>query len=102
MITGNISGEINGTWTVVHDSGEFSSAVTSYDITGLQGDTDIEYQLITRVVNGYAGANTIRFRLNSDSGSNYGIQNMLGESATASAARYTGRNNIYRRFFCCF
>jgi hypothetical protein len=47
MRTGIINGEVNDLWAVVHDSGELTSS-TNYVITGLEGDTDLEYFLIMR------------------------------------------------------
>ena len=94
MRTGIIEPEINGMWQVVHDSGELLSAVTTYSITGLKGDTDIEYQLIVRGVNDYAGATDYGVTFNSDTGSNYGYQEIKGNDSTASASRNTSVTSI--------
>jgi len=92
MKLGNVEGEINGLWQVAHDSGELTSAVTSYDITGLEGDTDIEYQLIFRFVGGANSSYGLRF--NSDTGSNYGKQYIASANTTPYAARQIGRNRL--------
>lgn len=89
MKTGSLEGFVDRTWAVVHDSGELAAAVTSYTISGLDGNTDIRYRLISRVVNGYNGASDYLLRFNADSGNNYGRQYVLGTGSTASAARNT-------------
>ena len=94
MRIGNIDGNINDMWEVVHDSGELTSAITSYDITGLKGDTDIEYQLISRVVGNTSSGYNVKLRINSDSGSNYGQQLIAGTDSSASANRATGIVNL--------
>ena len=79
---------------VIHDSGELSSAVTSYTISGLDGDVDEEYELIIRHIGG-AATSHLYLRPNNDSGSNYGYQYIYGESATAAAFRETAMTGMY-------
>lgn len=89
MKTGSLEGFVDRTWQVVHDSGELAAAVTSYAISGLDGDTDVKYRLISRVVNGYNGAVDFPLRPNNDLGNNYGYQVISANSTTAFAARGT-------------
>jgi hypothetical protein len=87
MKTGDITGFIDNLWQVVHDSGELAAAVTSYTISGLDGDTDEQYRLISRVVNGYAGDAYVVIQPNADAGNNYGIQDVYGVDTTVTAYR---------------
>lgn len=90
MILGNVNANINDTWQVVHDSGELSSAVANYTISGLKGDTDLEYELIMRTV---ASANSSYYaQFNAVGSSQYGTQHMKGVSTTASAGRNTAES----------
>lgn len=68
-------------------------AQTSITISGLDGDTDEEYMLICRLVNGATAATELKLRPNNDSGSNYGYQFLRAYSTTVEANRstsYTG------------
>jgi len=89
MKTGSLEGFVDKTWQVVHDSGELAAAVTSYTISGLDGNTDVKYRLISRVVNGATAAYGIVVRPNNDTGSNYGLQLVRGQNATVEAGRST-------------
>jgi hypothetical protein len=63
-------------------------------LSGLDGDTDIEYKLLIRTIAGVNGAyGYIRF--NNDSGANYGVQEMYGQNTTIGSARYTTHNQLY-------
>jgi len=85
---------IDGTWQVIHDSGELASAVTDYDITDLDGDTDIEYKLIVRQVVG--GANgTLSFRFNNDTSTIYGYQEFKGIGSNATTTQGTTSINRF-------
>lgn len=77
----------NEYWVVAYDSGELGSAATSITISGLSGNTDEEYELITRTVNGYNGAIGIYIRPNNDTGANYGEQNLYASNTTITASR---------------
>jgi hypothetical protein len=94
MRTGNLDGIINASiWQKVYDSGDLSSAQTSITISNLDGNTDEEYLLITRIINDYNGASYYYTRPNNDSGANYGYQMLYNSDATtAAAARGTGAN----------
>ena len=86
MRAGIIDSEVNDLWCVAHDSGELGTAVTSYDITGLSGDSDVEYQLIVRSI-GTSAAGEPLMRFNNDAGTNYGSQYILGQTSSGSASR---------------
>jgi hypothetical protein len=83
----NIDGKIDDLMQVVYDSGELASAATSVTISNLDGDVDEEYQLIARIVNNYNGANDYTLTFNTDTGSNYGRQYLLGTNTTVAANR---------------
>ncbi len=89
MKTGSLEGFVDRTWQIVHDSGELAASVTSYTISGLDGDTDVKYRLISRVVSNNAGGLNLNFRFNGDSGANYGYQYVDGSSASVTANRAT-------------
>lgn len=89
MRTGIIDSPINDLWHVVHDSGELAAAVQNYVISGLNGDDDEEYELISRVVNNYDGVAGYKLFFNSDQGSNYGYQEIEGSNTTAQAVQGT-------------
>jgi len=69
-----------------------TTAVTSIDITGLSGNTDEQYMLDCRFVNGYNGGNNFYLLANNDSGTNYGTQNLVGSVTTVSANRSARTN----------
>lgn len=91
MRTGNLDGIIYGNeWQTVYDSGELVSAATSITISNLDGNLDKEYRLICRFINNYNGTATYSLRMNGDTGSNYGFQQLYGDGTTAGATRGTG------------
>lgn len=81
-------------WTTnfVPPTWEYGVAQTSITISGLDGDTDEEYLLITRLKSDYVGSVAYYLRPNNDSGSNYGYQLIYGENTTIGAARGTSNN----------
>jgi hypothetical protein len=66
-----------------------SSPETSITISSLTSDTNTEYILEARIVNGYAGSISVKLRPNNDTGSSYGGQYLDGTNTTVSAGRYT-------------
>jgi len=72
-----------------------TEAATSITISGLDGNTDILYELEMRVVNGYNGGANCLLRCNNDTGANYGRQEVNGNNATAGATRSTNHTGIY-------
>ena len=90
MKIGNIAGLIDGSMSVVYDSGELTSAQTSITITGLDGDVDEQYQLIVFADSDSVAGNDYNVRPNNDtSTSNYGLQGMRAQSTSATAYRST-------------
>lgn len=90
---------ITGTcMTVAYDSGELAAAATSITITGLNGDTDEEYELICRFVGGSATPQHYYLQYNADTGSNYGTQRLDGLNTTAAADRTTPTMNYLTGF----
>jgi len=93
---GHASQSINGSWNVSADNYDLyfkiykDGPLTSYTISGLNGDVDEEYRLVSRIVNGYNGGVNFRLRLNEDTGDNYGYQYLKAENTTVSAARVVG------------
>jgi hypothetical protein len=86
----NTQGDIAGDcWEKIYST-ILTEAATSLTISSLAGNTDKEYKLITRVVNGYNGACNIGIKPNNDgTAANYGIQGLYGGSTTAGAYRLT-------------
>jgi hypothetical protein len=87
-VTGNLSvtGEIDSCWQRVYYS-VLTSKTDSVSITGLNGDNDIEYKFVCRLVNGLFGTSTVLFRVrfNNDAGANYnykaiGVAAVTGDS----------------------
>jgi hypothetical protein len=73
----------------------YDGARTIINISGLNGNTDVEYRLICRIVNGYNGGANCLLRCNNDTGANYGRQEVNGNNATAGATRSTNHTGIY-------
>lgn len=92
MKTGSLSGLIDETMSVVYDSGVISTATTSIVITGLDGDTDGDYQLISFVKStpNYES----RLYLNGDTGSNYMYRHIYAVDTTYNSNLYTGQSGI--------
>jgi len=88
-----LAGKLNPQVSIDYDTTEkifettvTGSAVTSIDITGLEGDTDEQYMLdVSRVDDGNCANLAVRF--NGDTGSNYGYQLLSGSDTTTVAAR---------------
>lgn len=66
-----------------------ATATTSLTITGLDGNTDMEWLLKCKFINGYNGGSSYVMTLNGDSGTNYGKQFLYGNNTTVDAARTT-------------
>jgi hypothetical protein len=82
-------------WERVYST-TLTEATTSITISGLDGNTDEEYKLITRIVNGYNGSAYNYFRLNNDSTAGIvGYQQFQGENTDETAGRWTSENSIY-------
>lgn len=70
-----------------------TAPATNFTVSNLTGDTDIEYIIEIRIVNGYDGAAGFFMRFNNDSGANYGLQYLDGSDAAATAGRLTGQTS---------
>ncbi len=92
MRVGDIDADIPNMMCVVYDSGELTSAVTSIDITGLEGDTDTLYEVFFRFI--MDGDGTVSMRFNDQNAQVYGYQRMKGADSTASAERGTSQWNL--------
>jgi hypothetical protein len=95
MRTGSLQSNLDVLSSVIYDSGELTSAVTSIIVPGLNGNEDGEYEIIARMVNGYNGACSDGIRFNGDSDSNYGFQLLKGVSTIVSAIRNTSQGAMY-------
>lgn len=96
MKTAAVDGVIYGNeWQTIYDSGELASAQTSITISDLDGNTDKEYRVIARFVNGYNGTCQYGFRPNGDSASNYGNQYLRGQNTVVDAGRSTSQSFIF-------
>lgn len=85
----NVQGNIKGTWQKIY-SNILSSAATSITISGLNGNGDALYRLITRHVNGYSGSSGTLMSFNNDTtNSHYGYQFIGGSNSTVWAGRDT-------------
>jgi len=88
----NVDGTHNiGIWKRVYQN-TLVGATQSVTISGLDGDTDILYWAIIRVVVGTFI--TIYLRPNNDSGSNYGYQSLYGRDTNTFALRQTTSSGL--------
>ena len=72
-----------------------SSAATSVILSGLDGDVDLNYRLIARVVANNSSSGYFCLRFNSDSGNNYNDQYLDGSTTTVTASRNASVANNY-------
>lgn len=87
MKTGTIDGKVDQLWQVVYDSGELGAAATTINVTGLEGDTDEEYYIITRFINAYAGVCSVQLKINNNSDNIYGRQIIAATGASINPSR---------------
>jgi hypothetical protein len=86
---------INGTsgtiWEMIAST-DIATAATSYTFSGLSGDTDQEYQLVLRLINGASTSGSWCYMtLNGDTTtSDYGNQLLEAVGSTSIAQRYNG------------
>lgn len=86
-----------GGWQLVEEKIVTGSPLTSYTFSGLNGDVDEEYRLVTRHIGGDAGSFAF-IDLNGDTGANYGYQFMQGKNTTLTAERAVA-NHIYTQYY---
>jgi hypothetical protein len=60
----------------------------------MSGNTDEEYRLLIRHINGYNGVGQLWLRFNNDSGTNYGYQRVYGQATTVTATQLTATTQI--------
>lgn len=96
VIVRYLTGSLTATGGTISTSGSYTihtftvgTNVTTLTISGLDGDTDEEYILESKMVNGYNGVATANLKINNDGGTNYGYQYFDGTDSTATAARGT-------------
>jgi hypothetical protein len=77
--------------------GIFAPQTSSANISKycLNGNTDEEYRLVCRFVNGYNGSTNYFIRPNNDTGANYGRQGLYGLNTTPGAYRNTGETSVF-------
>jgi hypothetical protein len=81
------------TWEKIYET-VLTSTSSSISITGLEGNTDEQYILdIDVVASGAIG--WVFGRLNGDTGSNYGIYSLYGNSSTISSSQGTSNTALY-------
>jgi hypothetical protein len=79
--------KIEGTWERIY-SNTITSATSSFSITGLEGNTDVIYRLVTRIISDDVSTPTYRFYLSNDTtDANYGRQNLQAIVSTIIAPR---------------
>ncbi len=71
------------------------SAATSKTFSGLDGNTDVVYELRGRTVNGYNGNGSYSVQVNGDTGNNYGWQRIYASDTTVGADR-----TVHGAFYC--
>jgi hypothetical protein len=86
----DVSGTVSNTWNRIALS-EIASATGSIEFTGLNGDTDIMYKLICRIVDGENVVLNYNMIFNGDSSGSYGYQYLAGQSTSVFALRLTSQ-----------
>ena len=90
----NVKGNINcGVMQKIYQN-TLAAAATSVTISGLDGNTDVLYELRCRFINNNASASGYYIRPNNDAGANYGYQHLDGSSTTVTAYRGTAYDSI--------
>jgi hypothetical protein len=92
VISGDTSGYIDGAICI---EGTTIPQTTSENIFNycLNGDTDVEYMLRVKIVNGYNGGPNYKLLINNISTDTYGQQILYGANTTIGAGRSTTGNN---------
>lgn len=84
----NIQGKVTGAWQRIY-SNTLTVATQTITISGLNGNSDAIYKLISRVVHGNATDEGFKLQFNGDSGVNYGTQLLYGIATSATAQTLT-------------
>lgn len=80
-----IKGTVQKSWQKIYET-ILSAATTSLTISGLDGNTDILYKVVIKLVSNATGMHS-GVLLNNDTGSNYGFQYLLGVNTAVSSER---------------
>jgi len=81
-----LNGETFTSWNRISTTEITSGTVARIEITGLNGDTDIEYEIIARIISGDATSQSYYLHCNGDSASNYAYEEINGNAAVVSAS----------------
>jgi len=73
----------------------YDGARTIINISGLNGNTDVEYRLICRIVSDCDGYSNYLLRPNNDSAANYGYQYVCGNDSSVLAGRSTTITGLF-------
>jgi hypothetical protein len=93
-LTGNVTGTAYGTFKRIY-SNTLAAATTSITISGLDGNTDLEYVVVCYFINNYAGQLNYNLIYNGDTSANYSYRGGI-DQGTVSWQRIlgTGQNNL--------
>jgi hypothetical protein len=89
----DVSGTVSNTWNRIAVS-DINSATNSIEFTGLDGDTDIMYNIICRFVRTENTATSYELIFNGDSSGSYGYQELNAQATAITAARLTSLTSI--------
>lgn len=93
----DIDGPVTGAWECIYDT-TIAAATQAVNISGLEGDTDVMYKLQTNIINDAPSISTNYLQFNSDTGQNYGYQDMYGYDSTAACGRATTQTTLFLHF----
>lgn len=95
MNTGDLAvkGELKaGVWQRIYSSGELAASVSSISITGLNGDSDKVYKVVSKL--NTTAAAVVLMHFNTDSAANYGNQYLHAHGNQMLAARSTAETGV--------
>lgn len=92
-----LSGETVASWNRIA-SADLSVAAQQIQITGLDGETDVEYMVHFRLITSALTTQSIYFRMNADTGTSYGSQYTLFSSTSINTARASGTGMYVGQF----
>ena len=85
------AGTVTGIYQIIQEQ-TLTANSTTISFTGLNGDTDIEYLIVARVVG--VSACTMQMTLNGDTGTNYGSQSMFVANTAVTASSLSNQTKI--------
>ncbi len=90
-----VSGSLRaGVWQLIYET-DITTNTNGVTISGLDGDVDKEYEIITRIRAGAATGGSFFIRPNNDAGTNYGWQMFYGAGSTPTAASYVDNLGLF-------